>query len=173
MEMTTGSPAVKPSRMYRLLRPVFVAGLVLSLILYFVPYYKPAGDVLKAWLAIGGVERHLSSFDLCRLLVGTGNVQWGGFYMALSGVELALLLLALRRPRRWVFIAGSCEQLYTLVAFVLRPSSEALTQHWFFALLAYVSWAMCLTGFCVKPPRPEVAARPEAAPSHPNKQTTA
>jgi len=159
--------------MYRLLRPVFVAGLVLSQILYFVPYYKPAGDVLKAWLAMGGAERHLSSFDLCRLLVGTGNVQWGGFYMALSGVELALVLLALRGPRRWVFIAGSCEQLYLLIAFMLRPSSEALTQHWFFASLAYVSWAMCLTGFFVKPPHTIVVAHPEVAPSRINEQTTA
>ncbi len=150
--MTTGSPAVKPSRMYRLLRLVVVAGLVLSLILYFVPCYKPAGDVLQAWLAMGGVERRLSSFDLCRLLVGTGNVQWGGFYIALSAVELALVLLALLRPRRWVFIAGSCEQLYLLIEFMLRPSSEVLTQPWFFAFLAYVSWAMCLTGFFVKPP---------------------
>jgi len=171
MEMTTGYPAVKPSRMYRILRRVFVAGLVLSLILYFVPCNKPAGDVLKAWLAMGGAERHLSSFDLCRLLAGTGNVQWGGFYIALSGVELALVLLALRRPRRWVFIAGSCEQLYLLITFMLRPSSEALTQHWFFGFLAYVCWAMCLTGFFVRPPRNGVRARPEVAPSHINEQT--
>src|SRR3974390_2203732 len=116
MEMTTGSPVFKPPRIYRLLRPVFVAGLLLSLFLYFVPCYKPAGDVLKAWLAMGGVERPLSSFDLCRLLVHTGNVEWAAFYIALSPIELALVLLAIRRPRRWVFIAGSCEQLYLLIA---------------------------------------------------------
>ena len=173
MKMTTDSPAVKPSRTYRLLRPVFVAGFVLSLILYFVPCYKPAGDVLKAWLSMGGVERPLSSFDLCRLLVHTGNVQWGAFYIALSGVELALVLLALRSPRRWVFIAGSCEQLYLLIAFLLRPSSADLSQPSFFAFLNYVSWAMCLTGFFVKPQRARMSARPEVAPSPINERTRA
>ena len=120
---------------------------------------------------MGGVERRLSSFDLCRLLVGTGNVQWGGFCMGLSAVELALVLLAFRRPRRWVFIAGSCEQLYLLITFMLRPSSEALTEPWLFTFLSYVSWAMCLTGFFVKPPRTGVAARPEIAPSRIDEQT--
>lgn len=173
MEMTTGSLAFQPSRLYRLLRPIFVAGLVLSLILYFVPCNKSVGDVLKTWLAMGGTARHLSSFDLCRLLVDTGNVQWGGFYMALCGIELALVLLAVRRPHRWVFIAGSCEQLYLLITFILRPSSETLIQHWFFAFLAYASWAMCLTGFFVKPPRTGLASHPEVAPSHAHEKTTA
>ncbi len=173
MEITTDSLAVKPSRTYRLLRPVFVAGFILSLILYFVPCYKPAGDVLKAWLSMGGVERPLSSFDLCRLLVHTGNVQWGAFYIALSGVELALVLLALRRPRRWVFIAGSSEQLYLLIAFLLRPTSPDLSHPSFFAFLAYASWALCLTGFFVKPPSARVATCPQAAPSQVNEQTPA
>ena len=165
MEMTTDSLAVKPSRTYCLLRPVFVAGFILSLILYFVPCYKAAGDVLKGWLSIGGVERSLSSFDLCRLLLQTGNVQWGVFYIGLSGFELALVLLALRWPRRWVFIAGSSEQLYLLVAFLLRPSSADLSQPSFFAFLNYVSWAMCLTGFFVKPPRTGGGPRPSVASS--------
>jgi hypothetical protein len=164
MEMTPDSPAVKTSRTYRLLRPVFVVGLALSLILYFVPCYKPAGDVLKAWSATGGVERRLSSFDLCRLLLRTGNVQSGAFYIALSGVELALVLLALQHPRRWVFIAGSCEQLYLLIAFFLRPSSDALSQPSFSAFMSYASWAMCLTGFFVKPPRTRAVTPPDFAP---------
>jgi hypothetical protein len=173
MEMTTGLPVAKPSRMYRLLRPAFVAGLVLSLILYFLPCNKPGGDVLRAWLAMGGAERHLSSFDLCRLLVGTGNAQWGELYMALSGLELALVLLALRRPRRWVFITGSCEQLYLLITFLLRPRSPALTQPWFIDFLFYVSCAICLTGFLVSPPRTRTAARAEGAPSNRSEHTMA
>jgi hypothetical protein len=138
--------------MYRLLRTLFIAGLALSVILYFVPFYKPAGDVLKAWLATGGVARRLSSFDLCRLLVHTGHVQWGAFYMALSGIEVALLVLALRRPRRWVFVAGSCEQLYLLISFLLRPASTDLSDPWLTHLLLYVSSVLCLTGFLIRPP---------------------
>jgi hypothetical protein len=152
---------------------VFVAGLALALILYFVPCYQPSGGILNAWTATGGVARRLSSFDLCCLLVRTGNVQSGVFYIALSGVELALLLLALLRPRRWVFIVGSCEQLYLLVAFLLRPASNDLSQPWFWALLCYAAWAMCLTGFFVKPPRTPVAAPPDIAPPHTNEQATA
>ncbi len=152
MEVNRDIRTSDTSRTYRTLRPVFVAGLALSLILYFVPLYTPTGDVLKTWSATGGVERKLSSFDLCRLLVDTGNVQWGAFYMALSGVEVALLVLALQRPRRWVFIAGSCEQLYTLITYLLRPTSNDLPQPLVSVFLSYASWAMCFTGFWVKPP---------------------
>jgi len=168
METAADVPTLRFSRTYRLLRPVFIVGLAVSLILYFVPCYKPAGDILTAWSSTGGVDRRLSSFDLCCLLVRTGNVQWGAFYIALSGVELSLLLLALQRPRRWVFIAGSCEQLYLLVAFLLRPTSNDLSQPWFWALLGYVAWAMCLTGFFIKPSGPSVATRPVDAPTLPH-----
>jgi len=69
------------------------------------------------------------------------------------GRFLALLFLALQRPRRWIFIAGSCEQLYLLIAFLLRTSSDDFSQPSFVTFLFYASWAMCLTGFFVKPPR--------------------
>ena len=135
------------SRTYRLLRLLFIVGMTLSLVLYFLPVYKPSGGILNAWTATGGVERHLSSFDLCLLLVRTGNPGWGAFYIASSGVELMLLLLALRRPKRWVFIVGSCEQLYFLITFLLRSKAGDLPEAFFFALLTYASWAMSLTGF--------------------------
>ena len=173
MKNTADPTTAQTSRAYRLLRPVFVAGLTLSLILYFIPCYEPSGDILNAWTTTDGVPRRLSSFDLCRLLVRTGNVQWGTFYVTLSGVELALLLLALRRPRRWVFIVGSCEQLYLLIAFLLRPSSPDLSQPWLASFLCYASWAMCLTGFFVKPPRLLAATPPGIEPSCTHEQETA
>jgi len=154
MKKTLDVTIAQTSRTYRLLRLVFAAGLALSLVLYFVPCYEPSGSTLSAWTTTGGAAQPLSSFDLCRLLVRTGNVQWGSIYIASSGVELGLLLLALLRPRRWVFIAGSCEQLYFPVSFLLRPTSNDLSQPWFCVLLQYAAWAMCLTGFFVKPPRP-------------------
>lgn len=146
------------SRPYHILRPVFVAGLALSIVLYFVPWFTPTGDVLRAWSAIGGVERRLSSFDLCRLLLATGDVQHGAFYMVLSAVELMLLPLAVWRPRRWVFLFGACEQLYTLIAFLLRTTGSDLPQPWFSVFMYYAAWAMCLTGFFVRPPVSKVAA---------------
>ncbi len=148
------------SRPYDILRPVFVAGLALSLVLYFIPWFTPTGDVLRAWSAAGGVERRLSSFDLCRLLVATGDVQHGAFYMMLSATELALLVLAVWRPRRWVFLVGACEQLYTLIAFLLRSRADDLPQPVWSVFLYYAAWAMCLTVFFVRPP-----VSSEAAPS--------
>jgi hypothetical protein len=145
--------SAQSSRIYRLLRPVFATGLALLLILYFVPCYEPSGGILNAWTTTGGGVRRLSSFDLCLLLVRTGNVQWGTFYIACSGAELILLLLVLLRPRRWVFIVGSCEQLYFLIAFLLRSRPDDLSQPFFWPLLWYAVWAMSLTGFFVKPPR--------------------
>jgi hypothetical protein len=159
MKKTLDGTIAKTSRTYRLLRPVFAAGLALSLVLYFVPCYEPSGAILNAWTTRGEVARPLSSFDLCLLLVRTGNVQWGAFYIASSGAELVLLLLALLRPRRWVFVAGSCEQLYFLAAFLLRSRADDLAQPLFWALLAYATWAMTLTGFFIKPPRPVLAGR--------------
>jgi hypothetical protein len=161
--MTENAPTLKPSRAYCVLRAAFVVGLALSLIVYFVPCYKPPAQVLKAWLATGGVERRLSSFDLCRLLVRAGEIQWGAFYMALSAMELALLVLAVQRPRRWVFIAGACEQLYLLIVFLCRPASETYAQPSLTAFLGYAVWAMCLTGLFVKPPGPRVDAGSEVA----------
>jgi hypothetical protein len=92
-------------------------------------------------------------------LVRTGNVQWATFYIASSGVELVLVLLALLRPRRWVFIVGSCEQLYFLVTFLLRSTSNDLSQPFFWPLLWYAVWVMSFTGFFVKPPGAIVADR--------------
>jgi hypothetical protein len=159
MEVNTGIRTRDTSRAYHILRPVFVAGLALSVVLYFIPWYTPTGDVLRAWSATGGVERRLSSFDLCRLLVRTGDLQGGAFYMVLSAIEVTLLLLAVRRPRRWVFLAGACEQLYTLIAFLLRPTANDLPQPLFSVVLYYASWAMCFTGFLVRPPAKSTSAQ--------------
>src|SRR5689334_695641 len=146
-----GCTTAQASGTYPLLRLLFIVGMTLSLVLYFAPHYKPSGGILNAWTATGGAERNLSSFDLCLLLVRTGNPGWGAFYIASSGFDLVLLLLAIRRPRRWVFIVGSSEQLYFLVTFLLRPKSGDLSEALFFALLPYAAWAMSLTGFFVKP----------------------
>jgi hypothetical protein len=165
METTAVLPRGQTLRTYGFLRPVFVAGLALSLILYFVPCYQPSGGILNAWTATGGVARRLSSFDLCLLLLRTGNVAWGAVYVASSGVELVLLLLALRRPRRWVFVVGSCEQLFLIATFLLRSSPDDLSQPFFWALLGYAAWAMSLTGFFVKPPPAIGADRLVVAPT--------
>ena len=165
MDVSIDSLRVSGSQAYRILRPVFVAGLALSTVLYFIRWYTPTGDVLRAWLAAGGVERHLSSFDLCRLLASTGNVQSAAFYMLLSAIEVVLMLLAVWRPRRWAFLAGACEQLYTLIAFLWRPTANDLPQPWFSVFLYYADWGMCLTGFLVRPPmrRTAVARIEESA----------
>ncbi len=157
--------ANQPSKSYRALRLLFITGFALSFILYYIPCYKPAGPVLTAWTANGGAERRLSSFDLCRLLIRTGDVNWGAFYIALSLFELTILVLAIRRPRRWVFVAGSCEQLYLLLAFLLRSHSGDLPQPLITMLLGYASWPMCLSGFFVKPPHPHVANTPPTTPT--------
>jgi hypothetical protein len=83
------------------------------------------------------------------------------------------MLLALQHPRRWVFVAGSCEQLYLLIAFLLRPSSDDLPLPSVVAFLSYLSWAMCLTGFFVKQPRIREGPRPGDSSSGVNEQTTA
>ena len=157
MELNRDTFGVSRSRAYCILRPVFVGGLALSTVLYFMPWYTPTGDVLRAWLATGGVERHLSSFDLCRLLVSSGDVQSGTFYMLLSAFEVALTLLAVWRPQRWVFVVGACEQLYTLTAFLWRSTANDLPQPLFSVFLYYASWGMCFTGFLVRPPMKRTA----------------
>jgi hypothetical protein len=158
MEVNRDGLSVSGSRTYRILRSLFIAGFALSSVLYFIPWYTPTGDALRAWLAIGGVERHLSSFDLCRLLVSTGNVQSGAFYLFMSAVEVVLMLLAIWRPRRGVFLAGACEQLYTLIAFLLRPTVNDLPQPLISVFLYYASWGMCLMGFFVRPPTKRTVA---------------
>jgi hypothetical protein len=137
---------------FRILRIVFVGGMALFIVQYFVLFYQPSGEVLKLWLASGGSERHLSSFDLCRLLNSLHSPQ-GIFYMALTGFELVIVYLAIQRPRRWVFITGASEQLLLLVLFLVRPASNDLTNPLIALFLGYLSWTMCLTGFFVKPPR--------------------
>ncbi len=165
MEVNRHSHIVSGSPAYRILRPLFVAGYALSTVLYFIPWYTPTGDVLKAWLATGGVERHLSSFDLCRLLVSTGDVQSGAFYMSLSAIEVVLMLLAVWHPRRWVFLAGACEQVYTLIAFLRRPTANDLPHPLFSVFLYYAVWGMGFTGFFIRPPtKRTVAPSPEGSP---------
>ena len=163
--MNSGNSSQPATSGYRALRLVFITGLALSFILYLVPCYTPTGAVLTAWTANGGIERRLSSFDLCRLLIRTGDVNWGAFYIGLVAFELTMLVLAIWRPRRWVFLAGSCEQLYLLFAFLLRSHAGDLPQPLLTMLLGYASWPMCLIGFFVKPPQPVVPGAPPTTPT--------
>lgn len=147
-----GAQIREMSQSYQVLRRVFVAGLGSSLVLYFIPWFTPAGDILRAWSATGGAERALSSFDLCCLMLRVGDTLHGAFYLVLSIMELVLLVLAIWRPRRWVFRVGAGEQLLTLIVFLLRSRANDLPQPEWSVLVYYATWAMCFTGFFVRPP---------------------
>ena len=126
---------------YRTTRLVFLAGLLLDLILYFVPA-----------LGFGGEEKSLSPLDVTRLYFQRGEAGWGFLNVAFFAATAVVLFLAWKQPKRWVFVAGASIFAFGLLLEFFMGSSESVQQYFLPRLLRYLAALAALTGFWIKPP---------------------
>jgi hypothetical protein len=118
-------------------------------VLWFVPTYKVAVGGL---IGQGGQERSLSNLDAVRLVIQSGQLGLGILFVLFFCITAAFVALAMKYPRRWVFIAGSCFELFELVFDFFSGSNPNMQPYLLPQLLGYVAAAMVLAGLWVKPP---------------------
>jgi hypothetical protein len=142
-------PTVSFSLTYRNLRALFIAGFVLQCVLVFVPSLRmTVGSVM----GYGGEVRTFSDLEIIRLLFQGGKMGLGTYLVILFCATATFAVLAIKYPRRWVFIAGSCFTIYGIIYGVFAGSDPNVQYLFLPRLLDYISSAMTLGGFWVRPP---------------------
>jgi len=134
---------------YRNLRALFFAGFALTAVLTFVPALKAE---VGGFMGMGGEERSLSALDLIRLLFQGGQAGLGILFVLMFCTTVAFAVLAIKYPRRWVFIAGSCYAVFGILLAFFSGSNKDIQYYFLPRLLGYIATAMTLTGFWVRPP---------------------
>lgn len=136
---------------YRNLRLLFMAGLVLEIVMLFVPAYRAT---IGGEFGIGGEVRTFSSLGLIRLIFQAGSYGWGFYYMGCYSAWAALLVLAYKEPSRWVFLSGASLTAFVLALAFFMGRSPDIEYFLVPTLIDYAGAALVLTGFWIRPPAP-------------------
>lgn len=151
MSDTPNSPSVQPSFSYRNLRALFVVGFALDAAMVFVPSFRMK---VGGFMGMGGEERSLSVLDAIRLAFANGQFGIGMFFVLCFCAAVAFAVLAVKFPRRWVFVAGSCFAAFMTVLSIFMGSGDDAHTHRYLLprLIGYVCAVLQLVGFWVRPP---------------------
>lgn len=128
---------------------LFVVGVAVQVALLFVPAYRARVGGL---FGFGGEERSLTNLDVIRLFFRAGQNGWGLLNVFVYSAYGALLVLAFTAPKRWVFLSGGALYAFVLVLNFFVGTSEGVEYYFVPRLLDYVSLALPLTGFFLRPP---------------------
>src|SRR5580704_5803637 len=127
-------------------RVIFIAAFTLEILLWFVP-------TISFPTHLGGVS--ISSFRIARSLFLDGQSGEGFLVIFPLFISVVILVLAMKYPRRWVFICGACFAALVILSGVShgRADLEVGMDVWFAPrILSYVASVMGLIGFVVRPP---------------------
>lgn len=163
MTEPTRAPDIGPSSSsskYRSYRRVFIGGFALSILLWFVPSVTMK---VGGFLGVGGEEKTLSVLDVVRMLFRAGHLGFAFFLVLLFCISAAFLVLAIKYPRRWVFVAGSSYAVFGIILDVFSGSGTDVHYIYLPKAMGYLATAMTLVGFWCKPPA--IVSRSELATS--------
>ncbi len=161
MNETTNTPTVSFSLTYRNLRALFIAGFALNALIFFLPAFKvKVGSVL----GMGGEVRTFSALTLTREVIQAGHIGVGLFFVIVFCIAVAFVVVAIKYPRRWVFITGACYTVFWLIFGFFSGENKDTQQLFLPQLLGYIASAMTLAGFWIRPPT-QAAARIASAES--------
>ena len=134
---------------YQALRALFVGGFALDIVLMFVPSIEVT---TAGFLGFGGTVISMSGLDVIRRLFQSGEVGLAMLLVLLFCAQVAFLILAMKYPKRWVFVAGSCFAVFLVILGLFAGSSDNVEEYFVPRVLSYVATALQLAGFWVKPP---------------------
>lgn len=137
------------SPVYGFLRTLFILGLLTNLALTFVPSMQMRAG---GFLGFGGEEKLLSSYNMIQMLFNQGQVGLGIFLVGLFAVNIALAVLALTNPKRWVFVTAACITAFSLLLNLFSGSNESVKILSTPKTIGYIASALMLLGFFIKPP---------------------
>lgn len=135
---------------FQTLRILFICGYLMSIGLTFVPSLEISKH--EGMFGMGEVVKHTYSlYEIIRLLYESGEYDWQLFYVTVFAVEIAFVILAIRYPKRWVFISGASFTAFFLLWSFFTPSREGIKYILIPRVLGYVADAFVLLGFFARP----------------------
>lgn len=139
-------PTFSSALRYQHPRAIFICGFALATFLWFIPTIS----VVTEWRT-----ESLSNFQLARFLIESR--QFGLCFLVAVPclISFAITVLAVRYPRRWVFILGSFYALCAIAhgAFIGATAAMEFVDVYFAPkILTYVASVMGLIGFIIRPP---------------------
>jgi len=148
MSNETVTPNSSQSKTFQLLRILFICGCLMGIVLTFVPgieitHRDMFGEEVQ--------KKTYSSYEVTRLLGERQKVGWQLFYVILFALNIVFVILAIRYPKRWVFISGASIAAFFLLWDFFTPSKEGIEYLLIPRILGYISSAFVLLGFFVKP----------------------
>jgi hypothetical protein len=149
MSNETVIPDSPKSHTFQLLRILFICGFLMSIGLTFVPRIE---ITQQGMFGIGEVQKETySMYGLVRLLGERQEVGWQLFYVILFALQIVFVILAIKYPKRWVFISGASISAFLLLWDFFTPSREDIEYLLIPRVLDYISSAFVLLGFFAKP----------------------
>ena len=151
MNTTSDGAVIQFSRSARVLRTLFTVGFAVQAVDSVVPDVRLAGKTLQYWLETGGTDRLVSDLDLIRFCFRLGLLGWGFYNMLMWVAPFAFIALAMKNPRRWVFVTGAVFAIYQLLFEYVGPQNSEIHVAPISLVLINIARAMALVGFWVKP----------------------
>ena len=131
------------------LRIAFIVGCSLHVILTFAPAYSAK---VGGFLGIGAEDRSFSTFDAIRAALATNAGEMAGLIGVIWFCSvLGFALLAMKRPRRWVFLAGACVASFFLILSMFAGAPPNVRVYLLPQLLRLSASLMEMTGFWIAP----------------------
>ena len=135
----------------RKLKLLFILGWAISIILVFVPYKRmKVGGIY----GIGGEERTVSLLQETRLLAESTPLI--SLFMTIAiAIFIAFLVLAIKYPKRWVFLSGAIFMSFFFLLSLFSPPTEGEKLFLIPRVIDFISTAFILTGYFIKPEKIE------------------
>jgi MFS family permease len=141
---------------YKILRIIFISGFSLQLLLTFIP----SVEVNK--LKVFGFDNQFlknetySDKDTIGLLLQV-NPLLGLFFIAVFILQIIFIILAIKYPRRWVFLSGAGLACLSFIGWLFMPKASNTTILVIPALLSWCAMFAKMTGFFIHPPEGELS----------------
>ena len=138
---------------FQTLRMLFIFGYLIGIILTFVPSVEITQITQHGMFDAGEVTKvTYSSYGIIQLLGERQEVGLQLFFVILFALNIAFIILAIKYPKRWIFISGASITAFLLLWNFFTPSNKDIQNLFIPRIIGYISDTFILLGFLIKPP---------------------
>lgn len=134
---------------FLMLRRLFILGYSMNIVLWFIPSVVIRGNV-GGFLWPAQPDRLLSMFSLVRL-ISQENPLLTLFFVLVFASNIAFIVLAIKVPKRWVFLTAAILSSLFLLLGLFSATPEDIYYIPFTRNLGYIAAALTLVGFVITP----------------------
>ncbi len=130
---------------YQTIRTLFITGFILNIILTFIPSasYQPYSYYEQPL-------KYLSAYDGIQILFKAQSF-WGFYFVFLFSLNIVFIVLAIKYPKGWIFIAGASVTGFNYVLSLFMPSNPDIHSVFVTAVFQYLASLFILSGFFANP----------------------